>query len=271
LDVHLIGGESTRIWFDDITSPKAREFFHRGVSHLYAGTKDDNAAALRHLQELHRVQPHTDHASSFLSAIHLTDAMFGWSESEAQSLDQAAKWAEIAIGFEKNNGIGHIVMGHLKLLERKHDEALAHCKLATETRASCPFAHGILASVQNYCGDSLNAVKHAREALFIERIYPPWLINILAAVYRDSGKVRLSIPAAKEALRLEPEQTEARVILCSDYILDGSRDNAREVAKELTIANPTFRLSTYAERQPYKYQETLDRLIDVLNDAGLPD
>jgi len=271
LDVHLIGGESSRIWFDDITTPKVRELFHRGVSHVYAGTKDDNAAALRHLQELHRVQPHTDHASSLISYIHLTDAMFGWSKSESQSLDQATKWAETAVGFEKNNGIGHIVMGHLKLLAREHDQALAHCNLATEIRASCPFAHGMLANVLNYCGVSLDAVKHAREALLIERIYPPWLINILAAAYRDSGKIGLSIPAAKEALRLEPEQTEARVILCSDYNLEGLRDSAQEAAKELIVADPTFRLSTYAERQPYKYQETLDQLIEVLSDAGLPD
>jgi TolB-like protein len=271
LNVQLIGGEAGRIWFDGITSPEARGYFHRGISHLYAGTGDDNAAALRQLQELYRVQPDTDHAPSFISVTHLIDAMFGWSESETQSLEQAAKWAEMAVKYEKNNGIGHIVMGHLKLLEGKHDEALGHCEIATEIRASCPFAHGILANVQNYCGDSLNAIKNAREALLIERIYPPWLINILATAYRDNGKVPLSISAAREALRLDPQQTEARVILCSDYNLEDSRDDARQIAQEIIAVDPTFRLSTYAERQPYKYGETLERLIDVLHDAGLPE
>lgn len=271
LNVQLIGGEATRIWFDGITSPEAREYYHRGISHLYAGTRDDNAAALRQLQEMYRVQPGTDHASSFISVIHLIDAFFGWSESEDRSLEQAAKWAEIAIKYEKNNGLGHTVIGHLKLLQGKHDEALASCETATEIRPSCNLAHGILAGVQNYCGDSPSAIKHAREALLIERIYPPWLINILATAYRDSGKVRLSIPAAREALRLDPQQTEARVILCSDYSLEDLRDDARQIAQEIIAADPKFRLSTYAERQPYKYGETLNRIVDVLRDAGLPE
>lgn len=271
LDVELVGDESTRIWFDGITNPDAREHYHRGISHIYAGTKDDNVAALRQLHELYRVQPDTDHAPSFISLVHLIDAMFGWSESEARSLEQAAKWAEIAIKYEENNGFGHVVIGHLKLLQGKHDEALASCETAIGIRPSCSLTHGILASVRNYCGDSLNAIKNAREALLIERIYPPWLINILATAYRDSGKVRLSIPAAREALRLDPQQTEARVILCSDYNLENSRDDARQVAQEIIAANPTFRVSTYAEKKPYKYSETLERVIGVLRDAGLPE
>lgn len=271
LDVELIGGESTRIWFEGITNPEAREHYHRGISHVYAGTKDDNVAALRQLHELYRVQPDTDHAPSFISLVHLIDAMFGWSELEARSLDEAAKWAEIAIKYEKNNGIGHFVIGHLKLLQGKHDEALANCELAIGIRPSCSFTHGILADVQNYCGDSLSAIKHAREALLLERIYPPWMINILATAYRDSGKVRLSIPAAREAIRLEPRQTAARIILCSDFNFEKLRDDARQMAQEILAIDPMFRLSTYAERQPYKYSETLGRLVDVLRDAGLPE
>jgi TolB-like protein len=271
LNVKLLGGESTRIWFDGIADPRGREHYHRAISHIYAGTKDDNIAALRQLHELHRIQSDTDHASSFIAMVHLIDAMFGWSESEARSLEQSAKWAEIAVRYEENNGIGHVVLGYLSLLNRKHDEALASCERAIGIRPSCSLAHGILASVRNYCGDSSNAIKNVREALLLERIYPPWMINILAAAYRDSGKVRLSIPAAREALRLDSQQTEARVILCSDYNLENARDDARQIAQEIIGAEPTFRLSTYAAKQPYKYGETLDRVINVLRDAGLPD
>ena len=241
------------------------------MSHFYTGTKDGNVAALRHFHELYRVQQDTDHAASFISLIHLTDAKFGWSQSEERSLEEAAKWAEIAIKYDRINGLGHIVTGHLQLLQGKYDEALANCEIALRTRPSCSLTHAVLADVRNYCGDSLSAIRNAREALLLERTYPPWLINVLATVYRDSGKVRLSIPAAKEALRIDPRQTEARIILCSDYSLDDSRDEARQIAQEIIAADPMFRLSTYAEKKPYKYGETLERLIDVLRDAGLPE
>lgn len=270
LNIRLVAGESGRIWFDGVTKPEAREYYHRAISHIYAGSKDDNVAALRQLQELYRIQPDTDHAPSFISLIHLVDAIFGWSESESRSLEQAAKWAEIATKYEQNNGIGHFVIGHLKLLQGQHDEALSHCEAALSIRPSCSFTHGILAAVQNFCGDSSNAIKHSREALLLERIYPPWMVNILATAYRDDGKVRLSIPAAREALRLDPQQTEARVILCSDYNLDNARDEARQIAREILAADPTFKVSAYVEKKPYKYAETIEGIVQVLRDAGLP-
>lgn len=271
LNIKLVAGETGRIWFDGITDPKAREYYHRGISHIYAGTKDDNIAALRQLHEFYRVQPDTDHAPSFIALIHLVDAIFGWSESYEKSLEQAAEWAEIAIKYERNNGIGYIVIGHLNLLRNKHDEALENCEKAIGIRPSCSFTHGILAGVQNYCGDSANAIKHAREALLLERIYPPWVINILAAAYRDDGKIKLSIPAAVEALRLDPLQMEARVILCSDYGLEESRDEAQRIAQEILVADPTFRLSEYAETKPYRYNDMRERIIEALLNAGLPE
>lgn len=114
-------------------------------------------------------------------------------------------------------------------------------------------------------------MKNARETLELERIYPPWLVNVLAAAYRDGGKVGLSIPAAKEATRLEPQQTDARVILCSDYTLSGARNEAQQMAREIIGIEPGFRLSTYAASQPYRDTATLDHLINSLRQAGLPD
>lgn len=271
LDVQLIGGEKSRIWYDKLTNPKARELYHRGISHFYAGTKDHNVAALRHFHELYRVQPDTDHAASLIAVVHLIDAMFGWSPSEEHSLAEATKWADIAIGYDTTNGLGHIAAGYLQLLQGQHDEALANCETALGFRPNCALTHGILAEVRNYCGDSAGAIKSAREALLLERNYPPWLINVLATVYRDSGKVALSIPAAREALRVDPRQVEARIILCSDYRLNGSHSEAGKIAEEIIAADPIFSLSTYARKKPYKFRKTLERIVDVLRDAGLPD
>jgi len=173
--------------------------------------------------------------------------------------------------YKENNGFGYVVLGHLQLFEGKYDEALENCRISAELRASCPLAFGLLSSVQNYCGESLEAVKNAREALQLERIYPPWLVNVLASAYRDGGKVGLSIPAAKEATRLDPRQTDAKIILCSDYTLSGARDEAQQIASEIIRMDPSFRLSTYAAGQPYRDTATLDLLIGNLREAGLPE
>ena len=271
LDIELIEGENNRIWFATLTSPEARELYYRGASHLYELNKEDNAVARRMFEDLHRVQPDSVIGSSNLACTHWLDAFFGWTDDVAGSFKQAGTWAKKAMEYEKNNGIGHAVYGHLQFLEGKHDEALEICSQGIALRASCPLAHGLRGLVQNYCGEAGAAVKSVKEAIQLERVYPPWLINVLAAAYRDCGEIDLSIPAAKEAVRLSPQTNDARLILCSDYKLAADHDQARHIADEIIASDPAFSLAVYAKSQPYKDPASLDRLIGALRDSGLPD
>ena len=271
LNVELLSNEIGRVWFGKLSSPQAREYNYRGLSHLYEGNKDDNAAARHMFEELTRVQPDSVLGPSNVSVTHWLDAFFGWTDPSAGSIEQAASWAKKAMEYEDNNGIGHAVFGHLQLLEGKYDEALAICTKGIELRSSCPLAHGLLGLVLNYSGDARAAIKRVREALQLERVYPAWMINVLATAYRDCGEVELSIPAAKEAMRLDPQNNDARLILCSDYNLSADPDRARHVAEEIITSNPAFRLSTYAKSQPYKNQAPLERVLEALREAGLPD
>ncbi len=271
LDVRLLNRENGRIWASQLTDPEARDYYYRGISHLYMSTGADNAAARRMFEELYRVRPDLQHGPNIIALTHWLDAFFGWSEAPARSAELAGEWARKAVGYEHNDGISYAVLGHLELLKGRHADALANCRKAIELRSSCPLAHGLLASVQDYCGDPQRAVKNARKALDLSRIYPIWLINVLAAAYRDCGEVGRSIPAASEAVRLAPEQNDARIILCSDYTLGDAHDQASRLAREILDLDPGFHLSGYAKTQPYKDGATLERLIGALRQAGLPD
>ncbi len=271
LNIKLLTNETNRVWFGKLTSPEAEEYYYRGASHFYELNKDDNATARQMFEELYRVQPDSVVGPSYISVTHWLDAFFGWTDPSAGSIGQAATWAKKAMQYEDNNGIGHAVFGHLQLLDGKYDEALATCSKGAELRSSCPLAHGLLGLVLNYCGDAEAAVKSVREALQLEKVYPAWLIDILAAAYRDCGEVELSIPAAKESMRLNPQNNDARLILCSDYNLTADHDQARRVADEIIASDPAFRLSVYAKSQPYRNPAALERLIAGLREAGLPD
>jgi len=270
LSIKLVANEIDRVWFGKLNSPEAKEFYYRGASHFYELNKDDNGTARHFFEELYRVQPNSVVGPSYISVTHWMDAFFDWTDPSAESIEQAATWAQKAMQYDDNNGIGHAVFGHLQLLDGKYDEALANCSTGVKLRTSCPLAHGLLGLVLNFCGDAGSAVKSVREALQLEKVYPTWLIDILAAAYRDCGEVELSIPAAKESLRLNPQSNEARLILCSDYQLTADHDQARRVADEIIASDPEFRLSTYAKSQPYKNPATLKRLIATLGEAGLP-
>ena len=271
LNVKLLSRETGRVWSKKLINPEALQNFYRALSSLYEGTKEDNVTAREMFEELYRVQPDSVLGPSNISVIHWLDAFFNWTDSQSESYAQAEKWAKKAIEYEDNNGLGHAVLGHIQLLHGDFEEAIKTCSKSVELRSSCPLAHGLLGVVLNYNGDARAAIRSIREALQLQRVYPPWLINFLATAYRDCGEVKLSITAAEESMRLNPNKNDAELILCADYNLAADHDQAKSTAEQIVASNPSFSLASYAKSQPYKDSAQLDRVIGALREAGLPE
>lgn len=270
LNIELVANEIDRVWFSKLSSPEAIEFYYRGASHFYELNKDDNKIAREMFEGLYQVQPDSVVGPSYVAVTHWMDAFFNWTDAPNESFGLAAKWAQKAMEYEENNGIGHAIYGHLQLLDGNYDDALATCSAGTTLRTSCPLAHGLLGLVLNFSGDAPSAIRSVKEALRLEKVYPAWLIDILAAAYRDSGDVNLSLPAAKESIRLNPQGNDARLILCSAYALSGQLERAQQVAEEIMATDQAFRLSAYAENLPYKNPRMSERVTGALRQAGLP-
>jgi TolB-like protein/Tfp pilus assembly protein PilF len=270
LDVKLASGERWLL-HSTLKSLEALDFFYRGLSRFYAGSKDDNAAAREMFERVARLQPDSAVGPAYLCFTHWVDAFRGWTDSKERSLTQAARWAETAVRHTNSNGLAHIVLASIHLLQRRHDQALTDCYRAVELRPNCPTANSYLANVLHYCGRPAEAVTKLKEAIRITPVYPPWYMSLLAAAYRESGQVAQSITAARHGIRLSPSDPEPRLVLCSDYVLAGQPKQAREVAQEIVAIDPTFSTGRYLARQPYKEERTLQRLADRFREAGLPE
>ena len=103
------------------------------------------------------------------------------------------------------------------------------------------------------------------------RLYPPWMATVLSASYRDNGQIEPSISVANECLRIDSENLDGHILLCTDYVLSSSVDDARKVAQEILRIQSSFSISAYVETQPYKDSETLKDVVGTLREAGLPE
>jgi class 3 adenylate cyclase/TolB-like protein/cytochrome c-type biogenesis protein CcmH/NrfG len=269
LDVKLASGERWLL-HSTLKSLEVLDFFYRGLSRFYAGTKDDNAAARAMFEQVVRLQPDSAVGPAYLCFTYWVDAFRGWAESKEQSLTQAAGWAKRALEHRGSNGLAHIVLASIHLIERRHDEALADCYKAVALRPNCPTANSYLANVLHYCGRSGEAITKVKEAIRITPVYPPWYMSLLAAAYRESGQLAPSITAARHGIRLNPTDPEPRLILCSDYVLAGQAQQAREAAREIVALDPTFSTGRYLAGLPYQDDRILQRLADHFRAAGLP-
>ncbi len=253
-----------------ITDLNALHAFYRGLNYFYSRSKEDSVAAKKEFEIVARMQPNSPVGAAYLSMIHLRDVLMGWAESKNNSLMQAVEWAEKAVQFEVANGLAHIVLASIHLINRQHDEALSTCRSAREIRPNCPTANSTLANILHYCGHSNEAVEIMEEAIRISPMHPSWFQSGLAAAYREIGEVDKSIDAAKKGVQINSKDIDAHVILCGDYKFSGLLEDAKNSAREIINLDPHFSLDKYADTQPYKNEATLNRLIDDLREVGLP-
>jgi len=271
LNVNLDGGEYRMMWWEDLPNQPMRQAVLEGLSYIYKGTKRDNALARRTFEKVEELLPGNGDTYGMIAFTYWLDAFRYGDGDIAESIRQAAEYAEKAVALGDKNGFGHTVLAYLRLRDRRHDEALSLSEEAVLRRVSCPLANAVYGDVLRYRGEPDRAITEVKKAVRHARIYAPWMANVLAASYRDRGEFVPSEFAARESLRLDPENLDGHVILCTDYVLSKALVQARDVGQQILQIDPHFSVQRYIEKQPYLNDVATERIATALREAGLPD
>ncbi len=270
LDVKLASGEQARIWHKCLTAPKSREQFYRGMQAFFQMNKESMAAARVCFERVAQLAPDSSHGPSWMAMCLWFEVARGWSSDPEQARADAGEWAERAVAMADADGQAHTVLGNVRLLQRRFDEALEIARQAAAIRPNCTNANGFLANVLVHCGETEAALKHVKRAIRFSPVYPPWFIEILAASYRDNGQVDFAVAAAQEGLRIAPQSINCRLILASALVRGGWPVEAERIGREVIGLAPEFSLAQHAAREPYRDQAVLDQVLGELQTAGLP-
>ena len=271
LDVKLASGEPAKIWRKTIRDPKAREYYYRGLHEYLKGNKEAMTIARHNFERVAQLAPESALGPTHVAFSHWWDAFRGWSDSPSRSLELAGEWAAKAMTMEDADGQAHAVMAHVLLLRREHDKALEVAQQAVSIRPQCVNANGHLGNILYYCGKPAEAIEHVKRAIRNMPVYSPWFVDILAASYKEDGRLDNATAAAREALRLKPDDLDARFVLIGAYQSVGRNARACEIAQEVLAIDPNFSLAEWSPRQPYRESATLERIVESLRTAGLPE
>lgn len=271
LDVKLASGEQARIWHKCLIAPKSRDQFYRGMQSFFQMNKEAMAAARACFERVVELAPDSSHGPSWMAMCYWFEVARGWSSDPEQARISAGEWAERAVAMADADGQAHTVLGNVRLLQRRFDEALTIARQAAVIRPNCTNANGFLANVLVHCGEPEAGLTHVKHAIRFSPVYPPWFLEILAASYRESGNVDFAVAAAQEGLRIAPQAINCRLILASALVRGGWPADAQRIAREVASLAPDFSLARDAGREPYRDQAVLDRVMGELRSAGLPD
>lgn len=271
LDVKLAGGEQARVWRKCLTLPHARDHFYRGLQAFFKMDAESMASAKASFERVTALVPDSPLGPTNVAMCLWFEFTRGWTDDPDETRKQAGNWAERAASMEDADGQAHTVLGNVRLLERRFDEALAIARKAVEVRPGCTNANGFLANVLLHCGEISAAVRHARRAIRISPVYPPWFMEILAGAYRECGQNEFAVTTAQESIRLAPKSVNGRVWLASSLVRGGWPDEARRVARQLPAIDADFSVAKFAARQPFRDPAVIERISADLKSAGLPD
>jgi tetratricopeptide (TPR) repeat protein len=99
----------------------------------------------------------------------------------------------------------------------------------------------------------------------------PHYFLFLGHAYRCLKRYEEAIEEYQKALDREPNHLFSHVHLAATYGLNGNIEMAHAEAEAVPRINPDFSLNILAKNMPFKDQNCLDRIIEGMRMAGLPD
>jgi adenylate cyclase len=234
-------------------------------------TKEGNALAQKLIEEAIALDSNYADAYLILSATHLMDMQYGLSESPKQSLQTAEELVKKAISISGANADARAFLGRLYLTKRKYDEAIAEGERAVDMAPNSAFVHAAVAYSLKNAGRPEEAITLYKKAIRLSPLSDSWYFSDLGHCYGMLDRYEDAISAFKKAISISPESPYYHAYLAANYFLTGRENEARaEIAKVMEI-DPKFSSEACRTGELYKDQGYLNRLIDAMRKAGLPE
>jgi adenylate cyclase len=273
LEVQLTRGAGVRIQRTD--NIEAWGHAVKGESLFYRFTKEDFLIAQEHCEKALELDPDYAGAMTLLALIHVFEVRMGWSESPPAAIKQALDLLKKASKLnDKLAGVPG-TLGQIYLIQQQHDMAIAEGEKAIALDPNSADAHSFLSQALHYAGRSEEAIIHIKKAMRLSPYYPASYLMFLADSYFFVRRYDESIAANKQlierAQRGEWPIYTPHLALAANYMILGKEEKARFHAAEVLKTNPSFSLRALQSRNPYKNPADMERLIEPLRKAGLPE
>jgi tetratricopeptide (TPR) repeat protein len=252
-----------------LRNPQALGIVYRGSDLMHRFNREDMHEARRLFEEVMRMEPESPIAYMDAAWTHYFEVQRGWSADPEASLKEMSKLAQRGLELGDVSGFASLMLSHMHLMRREHDEAMALSERALIERPSCQGAFSLRANILNFSGLPDEAVPLAKQAIRLSPVAQTFYPEVLANAYYLCGRFEEAIEAAHQTLRLAPDSVDARVLLVACLVETGRLEAARQAVAELLAIEPGFEIARFARCQPYRDPAVLARLTGSLRRAGI--
>lgn len=271
LQIELTQGELARVRQRGTKNLKAWLLVNQSLDDFMHFTKEGNARARKLAEEALALDPNYPDAYVRLARTYLTDFQTGWAANRNESLMRSVELAQKALKIDDTYPDTYVLLGAIYLFLREHDAALVAVRKAVALSPNHSLARASLGMTLTYAGEPEAAIVELREAIRLSPLYPDWFLGELGRAYFQAGRYDEAIKVLSERVRQDSDSGEALVLLAAADSAAGRPEQAKEALAKFLEPRPSYTLRQYAGGEFYKRPEDLQRVLDALRNAGLPD
>ncbi len=230
-------------------------------------SREANAHARRLFEEAIGIAPDYGRAHGAMSRTHNLDWRYSWSPEPDISLDAAVELARRAVRLDPLDARGFAELGFAFLYKQRHDESIAEYLRATALNPNDADIIAEYADSLVYAGQPQKSVELLEKAMRLNPYYPDWYLWYLADAYCTMGRPAEVIATVQRMQNPD----EGRRMLAASFAELGMMDEARAEAEKIMRLHPEFSIGRWRHRPPYRDKAILERYIEGLRKAGLPE
>lgn len=270
LQVELTEGEQARIWAGGTKNHAAWEIVTQISELMYGHRKEDVVKGREFAEQALLLDDNYASAWNWLGWSHFEEAFNGWSEDQARSIDLALQAVNRSREIDETNPDTFALLGLIELCRRNFDQAHEYGQRAMKLGPSNAFVFGLAAIIGQYCNNPLDMGPLLKKAMRLCPIYPAWFAETLGWAYLLMNRHADAISSARDAVRIDSDYIYSYFVLAVAYTEGGRREEAADAIANILRIEPGYTLRTFAETQPFRDAEVMERHLDGLSKAGLP-
>jgi len=230
---------------------------------------ESNALAKQLAQEAIALDPGYAWAYYVLGRSHMMDVWVGASKSPKESIGKAIELVQKAIVLNDTYAEAHGLLGFLFSMTKQHDKAVAEAEKAVALNPNSALSHFTVGKTLFFAGRCKESIPEYKTAIRLNPIPPNNHLWSLGLSYAFTEQYEEAIKWCEKAVRQEPNDLLARMMMTVVYSLSGRDEEARTEADEVLRIQPKFSLEKFEKKVTYKREVDKERFLGALRKAGL--
>jgi adenylate cyclase len=269
MQVKLTEGEQARATAKGTTNLKAYLKCLQSNEYHLRINPESNALAKQLAEEAIALDPEYAWPYLVLARTNILDVWLGTTKSPKQSIAKAMELLEKAIALDDTFAEAYSRLGFLYSMTRQHDKGIAEAEKGVALNPNSAQAHFFLGKTLSFAGRWEESIPEYKKAIRLNPIPPSAVSWSLGLSYAYTEQYEEAITWCEKAVRQEPNDMLARIMMTVVYSFSGRDEDARVQAAEVLRIQPKFSVEKSAWRCRYKQKIDCERIYGALRKAGL--